>query len=251
LAEALSGAPISDQIFISIYNERPLAVGVFGNLLTALSRDYRQMNPGRNLLVTRIETGTLHISITDALIALMPYWKEAATYVNAGVEIVKATKAVAQFGRSLRDSISRRKEDPSFDSREGPWRSTEAMVDTAAKNRCDLEVRYSGSNGETLEVRLTSTDAEKIKTGRAPPRPRPSGKKSWNGVDELANEVKLLADEIENQPKLDDSHALIRIFVRMLIRTRNENLIKMLAKELEDRGYVELAHVVHHSARIR
>jgi hypothetical protein len=151
-----SGTAAGNGAVVSIYNQRVLELADLGELLTALSRDYRQLSSGRRLAVTAINTSTIHITITDTLIAGMPYLIEGASYLKEGVEVIKAGRAIIEFVQSIRDSISKRKKGPNHELRQGAWRSIEAMVKIAAKNGCDLQVRHSDRDGETLEVRLTS-----------------------------------------------------------------------------------------------
>ena len=93
------------------------------------------------------------------MIAFTPYLVGGAKYIKDGIEIAKAGKAIFEFIKSIKYSIEKKRRDPSSESREGPWRTMEAMVKTAEKNECDLDFRYSGSNGEKLEARLTHADA--------------------------------------------------------------------------------------------
>jgi hypothetical protein len=244
LVQALSAASEAGQLILTISNNRPIIVADLGTLLTSLSRDYRQISRGRNLVVTNIETNSIHVSITDALIAL-PYLVAGAKYIKDGIEFTKAVKAIIEFGQSIKHSIEKKRHDPSSGSREGPWRTIEAMVDSAAKNECDLDFRYSGGDGEKLEARLTHADATKIKRAERAHGRKPTSK----GI--AVADIAAFAEEIEQlrSVKLTAAQPLIIAIVRLLHQTGNEHLVETLAHELERRGHSQWAQQVRSASR--
>ena len=252
MAKASTAAPSASGFVLTVHNERPLGVADLAELLSALSRDYRQINRGRNLVVTRIETGTIHISITDYLIASIPILAGSARYIADSIEIARAGKAIFEFVQSIRNSIEKKRRDRSSGSKDRPWRTLEAMAKVAARNQCNLDLVYSSSDGEKVEARLTHTEAVKIR------RKTRDATKSSDGVPEkieteivVASDVKLIADQIERQgpASLVESHPLIVAVVRLLRQTGNENLVEMLARELESRGLSTWAKEVRKVSR--
>ncbi|MGO9685431.1 MAG: hypothetical protein ACLPTZ_23135 [Beijerinckiaceae bacterium] len=126
------------------------------------------------------------------------------------------------------------------------------MAKVAARNQCNLDLVYSSSDGEKVEARLTRTEAVKIR------RKTRDATKSSDGVPEkieteivVASDVKLIADQIERQgpASLVESHPLIVAVVRLLRQTGNENLVEMLARELESRGLSTWAKEVRKVSR--
>jgi hypothetical protein len=84
-------------------------------------------------------------------------------YIKDSIELAKAGKAILEFVRYIRDYTSKKIRESNSETREGPWRTIEAMVNTAAKNECDLDFKYTRNNGEKMEARLTYTEANKVR----------------------------------------------------------------------------------------
>ncbi len=234
MPENSSGQIPQNAMLLTIRNDRPLLAPELGELLLALSRDYREVNRGRSLAVTRIQTGTILITLSDVLAAAKPYLMD-------GVQVAIGAKAIVVFITSLRGLIAKRKgaDHPAkHDTRKGPHRSVEAMVKIAAETGRELLIRHVAASGETLEVDLSPADAAAIRE-----QTRHVQQQLRIREEIPVMPVKSFADEIERIGVTDVSglHPLITTVVRLLVQTGNERLVEMLAKELETRGYSEWA----------
>lgn len=147
------------ELMLHIADGRPLLASELGELLSALSRDYRQMNRGRSLAVVRIESGSILIFMQDAALATKPYLSDA-------IEFAKGGKALLDFAKSIKDLIGKKKTPDTGlveGRKQGPYRSIEAMVKTAADAGSELTIKHVAHDGESLEVHLTPKDAVEIR----------------------------------------------------------------------------------------
>jgi hypothetical protein len=239
--------PAEHEILLSIRNERPLQAAILGELLSALSRDYRQMNRGRGLAVTRIETGSVFIFLTDAFLAAKPY-------LDTSIEVVKGAKAIFDFAKSIRDFIGKKK-NPNSDLeqgvKQGPYRSIEKMIKIAAETGSELQIRYSDGNGGSFEASLAPLEAVAIRkrTGHPELQAKVMHQERERLLEEATSAlIKGVADEQLALPGSRAHHPLIGTVVRLLRQTRNGHLVEMLASELQGRGYSELAAAVRAEA---
>lgn len=150
--------PAEFELLIAIRNEVPLPAARVGDLLSALARDYRQMHRGRTLVVSRLQTSSLHIFLRDAYQAVEPYLKNA-------VEGAKGGKAIFDFAKSIREAMTRKKQLEAVPGspKSGPHRSIQAMVKVAAETGSELTVRHVAADGSSFEVELTPIQAIAIR----------------------------------------------------------------------------------------
>jgi hypothetical protein len=220
LAQEITTIPQAEhELMLRIADGRPLQASELGELLSALARDYRQMNRGRSLAVVRIETGSLLIFLQDAVLAAKPLLSDA-------VEIAKGGKALLDFAKGIEDLIGKKKT-PSTDlaegRKEGPYRSIEAMVKTAADAGSELTIKHVANDGESLEVHLTPKDAVEIRARTRQAEIHAKiyrDERSLEGVPRTmitADRARELADEIEQLalPGSSDPHPLISTVVRL------------------------------------
>src|SRR5579883_1898561 len=83
------------DLTIVFHFEGSMTAAAFGKLFSALSKDYRAITR-RELVVRRIEMGSLHAVLTDAAAIVAPQ-------VENAVELIKATKAIFRFCKALKD----------------------------------------------------------------------------------------------------------------------------------------------------
>lgn len=237
-----------NELVLRIAGGRPLQASELGDLFLALARDYRQMNRGRTLVVTRIEAGSILIFLQDALLAAKPYLSDT-------LEFAKGGKALVDFAKSIKDLVGKKKA-PDVDSvegsKQGPYRTIEAVLKIAAEKECEISIKYVGGKEEGMEVHLTPKDALEIRE-----KARFAGRQAKISHAELllertapprlmAERARELADEIERiaLPSANDTSALLSIVIRLLRSSGNEHLVEMLALELADRGYSDVAVAV-------
>jgi len=73
-------------------------------LFTALARDYKDVTEGRVLVVSSIQQGTIIATLTDWVQLALPYAKDT-------VEVAAGVKALADFGKLLKEWIDGAKAD--------------------------------------------------------------------------------------------------------------------------------------------
>jgi hypothetical protein len=86
---------MDNKITVIIENETPLRADELGAMFTAFALDYRDLNRGRKLVVTRLEQGSIIAELVDFAIAAGPYIKDA-------IEAVKAVKSMTEFVVAVR-----------------------------------------------------------------------------------------------------------------------------------------------------
>lgn len=147
---------------------RAIEAGELGKLLSVLARDYRRYSSGRSLSVARIETGSLLVVL-----------KDAATYLSDAAEILKGIKAAGSFARRIVDLIRQQKEAlqpvPLFGKgrKRTGVASVEALYEIAAASGCEVTIRHSMPDGETVDAHFLPVEAiaarENAKVRNQPP----------------------------------------------------------------------------------
>ena len=154
---------MDDQLIVTIDYEIAPRADDLGELFAALARDYRDMTKGRVLVVSNIREGSIIATLTDWAIQAAPYVKDA-------VEIAKGGKALADFGKLLKDMITSAKSaetkklsPPRKRKKKPGQRSIDAIVKTAAQNGRAVRVKHTRANGETFEVEMSGQAASAIR----------------------------------------------------------------------------------------
>lgn len=234
--------PDANELLLIFQTVRPLPASIVGDLLSALSRDYREINPGRTLVVSRLQTSSLFVFLKDSFFAAEPYFKD-------GVEAAKGGKALIDFAKSIREFLTKKKQGGEEIGTKAPgYRSIEAMMKTAAETGSELQVRYTDTDGSSLEANLTPPEAIQIRTRfRQEKLDRQQLRDAEAGVEPTsANRVYEFADQIAQLalPGTAEPSALVSTVVGLLRTTGNDHLVGMLATELRQRGYAGLAEAV-------
>jgi hypothetical protein len=157
---------MADGIILTFDFETAPPAGDLGDVFAALARDYREISNGGTLVVSHVESGSIIVTVTDAVLAAAPY---VAMAVGGTVSTMAAINTVAKFAENLKTWFGRAKTEEGKKrlykkGKKSPGqRSVEAIVRTAAKTRSRVKVKHTKSNGETLEAELTPTDAIEIR----------------------------------------------------------------------------------------
>jgi hypothetical protein len=153
---------VTNEIILEFDFETPPAAEDLGELFVALDRDYRKISKGGTLVVTRVESGSIIITITDAVLAAAPYVVAAG---GAALATMAAINTIAKFAENIKTWFGRATTDQGKKrlykkGKKAPGqRSVEAIIRTAAKTRSHVEVKHTRPNGETLEAKLTPAEA--------------------------------------------------------------------------------------------
>jgi hypothetical protein len=230
------------SMLLSIYNEQQISASDLGNLLTVIGRDFHRQNPGRGLFVSRVESGSILITLTDMASAAHPYISEAA-------EITASVTGIIAFIKSIGKIILQRKhpeQDHSPDTEFDPNRSVDTMTKVVEKNGGDLRLEATDEKGRVAKAHLSIKDVTSIKKTRQQ-FIRAKGKSG--NIDKA--QVIDLADSIARQGIQDSGgvRSLIGTIVRLLIQTGNKRAVVALAEELEKRRYYEWAAAVQEAMR--
>ncbi|MEZ2142258.1 hypothetical protein AAE026_08120 [Bradyrhizobium sp. DN5] len=90
--------------------------------------------------------------------------------------MAKGAKALADFAKLLKDSITavkspnQAKSLPPIAGKRSVHRTMRAMAKTAAENHCDIRLKHTEADGETLEVEITARQAVEVQQVLDPPR---------------------------------------------------------------------------------
>ena len=236
------------DLVLGISGDSTLQAADLGELLTALSADYRRMYRGRNLAVIRIEDGSLYVFLQDLALA-------ASLYMGSTVEIAKGANTLLEFAKSIKDLLSKEElEAPQAQRRRqrDPYRTVHSMVKVAAQSGSEISVRHTTADGETLDVRVTPADAIEIRARTmqtdqklATIKQRLPTPDDATEMDGMARAVSF-ADRIEHLALGDSGQLklLIIMTVHLLRDSGNFYLVEALAQELNSRGYASLAAAV-------
>jgi hypothetical protein len=152
---------MEDLLIITIEYEIAPRADNLGELFSALARDYKDITNGRVLVVTSIEHGSIIATLTDWAVNAIPYVKDA-------VELAKGAKAVADFGKILKEWIdganTGKKKQVRRRGRKSPGqRSIKAILKVAADNGRSVWVKHTNAEGDTFEVEMSGPQAVKLR----------------------------------------------------------------------------------------
>jgi hypothetical protein len=82
--DLIAHEPMPAEIMVAIVGGQPIPAAMLGNLIIALSRDYKALNRGRTLVVSRLETGSLLVFVQDAYYAVQPYLADGVSLSKGG-----------------------------------------------------------------------------------------------------------------------------------------------------------------------
>jgi len=236
-----------DRVVLVIENRQPVPALALSELLAALARDYRKQNRARTLVVSRVEDGSIWITLLDMAQAALPYAKGAA-------EAAKGGKAVVDFGKSLASLMKLKKngQDASKKTQEKtPIRSIEKMVKLAVEANCGVRIRQVGADGSSLEVEISNSEALAIQQSAF----HAKESEELFAVDRAATisaDPKRIAELVDSIERLrvsdqwEDSDVL-KIIISTIKRSSDDRLIEDLAIELEKRGFEDTAKIIRNS----
>jgi hypothetical protein len=212
---------VSVNLFVtkSIYEDYSRAQ--ISDLFGAMARDYRQLYPRHELVVSEIYTGSL-----------ITFFKDALEYAAQTNTIVEFAKLVAQlFGLLRKVSTSEEDQKPTL-------RTVEKLLAIAVEAKASVELSYVGSTGDKILIRTTPSEARtltaelrKLKRNR---------KKSRPGLFELSDRTEIL--RVIEQSGGD--YGVIQMIGRLLARKRMARLARELANELEESGQHDAARAL-------
>lgn len=237
---------MEDELVITIYYEVPPRAEDVGELFTALARDYKEMSNGRVLVIASIEQGSIIAVLKDWAIQAAPYLKDAA-------EFAKGAKALADFGKLLKEWVNgakagKPKRLPYRRGRKPPGqRSIEAIVKIAAENGHSLRVKHTNAKGEILEIEMEAAQAVQVRemaladpsrTAKTQGAPRLKGKQL--ALPDLKRTIdRLYAPDVD--PSSGEVRAIIKAVVEVLQAADLTHLIPEIAADLSSRGLHTLA----------
>jgi hypothetical protein len=244
---------MEDRLIITIDYEIAPRADDIGELFAALARDYKDFTKGRVLVVTSIEHGSIIATLTDWALQTVPYAKDA-------VEFARGAKALADFGKIVREWIegakTSKKKLPQRRSRKAPGqRSVEAIVKIAADTDRAVRVRHTTPKGETFEVEMSGSQAvmlrdevllHQTKVAEFSDVPRIAGAQA--ALPDLKHAIGRLY-----QPGIDlssgSAEAIIDALVEVLQAANLTYLIPQIAADLSNRGMHALASALEVRAR--
>lgn len=232
------------KIVIVIENRQPVPALALSELLAALARDYRKQNRARTLVVSRVEDGSIWITLLDMAQATLPYAKGA-------VEAAKGGKAIIDFGKSLTGLLNVKKNDQASADQlqsNAPKRSIEKLVKLAVDANCNVRLRQVEADGSCLEVEVTRSEAVAIQEGDFEAKAARPLKYPMIAHERIlgAKRAPDIADEFERLLISEDSSGndALKIILGILKQSSDVELLESVAMELEGRGHKELAATI-------
>jgi hypothetical protein len=258
LTDAFSDQPAPPELVLVLDNVRPLPAADLGELFSTMARDYRQLTRGRTLVVTRLETGSLHAYLQDALNQVAPYAKDV-------LEVVKAAKGIKEFARTLTEIFGRVKEHPSTLSqlksrRRAGARSIEAIVKIAAESQSEVDLHHETADGGIIDLKVTPIEAIRIREeARAHLASLPPAQTlaRLTGNDATSKSLQSTPALFQPSDYADslvrvrgsslveaDVHTVVAALADSLTSVGLGSLISMIASNLEGRGHHDLAQML-------
>lgn len=226
-----------------------------GEVFLALSRDYRDASNGGTLVVTRVESGSIIVTLTDAALTAAPY---AAVIVGGTISTMAAINTIDKFAENLKKWFGRAKtgEGKKRLYRKGKkspgQRSVEAIINTAAKTRSRARVKYSKANGETLEAEVSPAEAIEIRNVAEPDAAQPKKVTVERPltvrpeVESAVEQFRKAGSENLSQSQIE---AVVDIIVAALQSSSAEHALPKIASQLEMHGLFEFAGAVRRHIR--
>jgi hypothetical protein len=147
------------SIYIGIDNEDPIDAGELGRLFSALSTDYRRMTGGR-LVVGKLEVGTTHIWIQDAVDVINQVGGTATVMATTVIVVADATERLHKFWKYLRGVVKDEiKDDPAYEAL--PPVSEEKLIELSDKHGANIrmEERFDGKKLVERKIEITRDQA--------------------------------------------------------------------------------------------
>jgi hypothetical protein len=239
---------MSDALIFKLDYEVPPPADELGELFATLSRDYRTMTKGRELVVIRLDTGSIIGQFIDWACSAGPYVKDA-------IEVAKGTKALHDFAKLLRDVVSKVKGKKASASRRKPTgqKTIEAGMKLAAKSKGTFQFKYTTPEGEVIEAKMTH--AEVIEATPLPPpmtairsevQPAIEGAVIHQSVVDQA--IGRLYDR-SGSVSQSEKDSIIETLVSILTNAGLGHLIEIIASDLSQKGMHSLAADLEQKSR--
>jgi hypothetical protein len=225
----------SDNLVLHLENERPIAVADLARVFDSLSKDYRRINPGHQLVITQVSQGSFWAVFKDAL------------------EIVAGINAVVKFGKTLAAAYKALQAEDSTASKVTGQTTIESLAKIAANSNSLVELGYRGRDGEQLFVRATPPEFQGVQR-ELNRRKSLSGRKGRRSpsrkIDIMANTLSrgVLPAEYDRLADLHGRPRELERSVKVVVDFLNQNgmraLLPVLAQELETAGNLEAARLI-------
>jgi hypothetical protein len=253
---------MADQLILTIDFETAPPAAELGEIFAALARDYREMTRGRVLVVTRIQSGSIIATLTDAALAAVPY-------AAGGIAVIAAVNQLAKFAENLQKWFGYVKSDKENKrlyrkGKKAPGqRSVEAIVKVAASTGSHVRVKHTTAKGETLEAELTPHEAVNvIKAVEAAKAVEQQARTEVVDAirDERIGRMMLEAPEVRGAIErlqqagsanlsATEIQIIVDVVVAVLQAANAGDLLPEIASELEMRGLFNIAAAVREHIR--
>lgn len=243
---------MANEIVITFDFETAPAAEDLGQVFTALARDYHDASDG-TLVVTRVESGSIIVTLTDAALAALPY-------AAGGVAVIAAINTIDKFAENLKKWFGRAKtpEGKKRLYRKGKklpgQRSVEAIITTAAKTGSRAKVKHTKANGETLEAEISPAEAKEIRETAADnaaesKRLAQSEGRALSARRDIGVAVERLRQAGSENLSQTQIEAVVEIVVSMLQSNGAGHALPELASQLDMHGLFEFATAVRKHIR--
>jgi hypothetical protein len=232
---------MSDALIFKLDYELPPRADELGELFAALSRDYRTMTKGRELVVVRLDNGSVIGHFLDWACSAGPYVKDA-------IEAAKGTKALYDFAKLLRDAVVKVKgKKAAFAARRKSTgqKTIEAGMKIAARTKGTFEFKYTSPEGEVVEAKMTHTEVLEVIPFPAPAKPiRAEIETGVSGAviqqDVVKQAIGRLYDH-SGSASQSEKDGIVETLVSVLMNAKLDYLIEVIANDLSQKGMHSVA----------
>jgi hypothetical protein len=249
---------MEEELIVTIEYETPPTAEEIGALFTALALDYRDFTRGRVLSVINIEHGSIIATLKDWALVALPYVKDA-------VEVAKGAKALADFGKMLKEGINALKtEKPKrLPSRRGRKTKGERFIQESLKIAAEhgraIRVKHTSKSGETFDAEMSAPEAMEIRANLAEVTPEIQSAPALRipstqlALADPAKAVGRLYEPSAAELSFNEAQAIIDVLVDVLQSAGLSHVLPQIAADLSQKGLFTLASAlearIHHSGR--
>jgi hypothetical protein len=206
-------------------SSKPVRLIDLSDLFGNIAKDYKKVNPGRELVIYRVIEGSIWTILRDA------------------ASSASGVASVLKFGKTIFDLVAALRSNNGVTGKTAVGlRTVESIAKTAAQSGSSIQFSYKKSLlKEEMSIRIEAPEALRIKARVAAIKRQPStmGLKLRTDTDHLGLELNRLA--------VSGDTSLLATVASTLVSKGAGHLVKEIAEQFEADGYREAAAILRGS----
>lgn len=142
---------LGTELLLTLDHERPIRVADFSKLIASIAKDYKRFTRGRELVIARLEEGSL-----------LAYLRDAASFAGDATKLIAFAKTLGGLLSSVRSGKETAKRDFTGKPILGT-KSIESILETAVNSGSRVQFSYANTMGEQVEFRVDPTEATALR----------------------------------------------------------------------------------------